>query len=268
VEIDYGRTAKLSLVRVAEQRPLVHHVTNWVSANDVANLTLAYGALPVMATGREEVAEMAASARALVLNLGTPSRATLEAMLAAGRAAAEHGVPIVLDPVGAGATSFRTEGALHLLAELPVTVLRGNRGEIGALLGGGAVRGVEAVGDEDAREVAQEAAQRFGVVAAVTGPVDVVAGGGSIREVRNGDPLLAAITGSGCMATAAVAVMLTAGEDPNLQAALALATFGLAAERAASGSRGPGTFRPRLLDAVAALHTQGVDGLRITEPAG
>ncbi|HZV50797.1 MAG TPA: hydroxyethylthiazole kinase [Candidatus Dormibacteraeota bacterium] len=268
METDFEQAAKLALVRVAERRPLVHHVTNWVTANDVANLTLAYGALPVMATGPEEAAEMAASSQVLVLNLGTPSGSTLEVMLAAGRAAAERDVPIVLDPVGAGATTFRTEAARRLLAELPIAVLRGNRGEVGALIGEGAVRGVEAVGNEDVRRVAQEAGRRLGVVVAVTGPVDVVAGGGTVREVRNGDPLLTTITGSGCMATAAVAVMLAAGGEPSLQAALALATFGLAAERAAGGSRGPGTFRARLLDAVAALRTQGVGGLRITEAAG
>jgi hydroxyethylthiazole kinase len=264
---DYERAAKLTLTRMSERRPLVHHVTNWVTANDVANLTLAYGALPMMATELEEAAEVAASAHALVLNLGTLTRLTLEVMLAAGHAAAGQGIPIVLDPVGAGATRFRTEAAQHLLAELPVTVLRGNRGEIGALVGGGTMHGVEAIGEEDICQVAQEATRRFGIVVAVTGPVDVVAGGGVVREVRNGHPLLATITGSGCMATAAIAAMLTMGEDPGLQAALALATFGLAAERAAAGSRGPGTFRPRLLDAIAALRTQGVDGLRITEQA-
>jgi len=267
MQTDYERAAKLTLARMSEQRPLVHHVTNWITANDVAIVTLAYGALPMMAIDPEEVAEVAASAQALALNLGTLTRSTLEVMLAAGRVAAERGVPIVLDPVGAGATTFRTAAAQRLLAELPLTVLRGNRGEIGALVDRGAVRGVEAIGDEDACWVAQEATRRFGIVVAVTGPVDVVVDGRTVREVRNGDPLLAAIVGSGCMATAAVAAMLAVGGDPGVQTALALATFGLAAERAAAGSRGPGTFRPRLLDAIAALRTQGVDGLRITDRA-
>jgi hydroxyethylthiazole kinase len=262
--------------RLAAEKPLIHQITNLVVANDSANLTLGYGALPVMAYAPEEVAEMAALAQALVLNIGTLSAGEIAAMLIAGRAAAAAQVPIVLDPVGAGATRFRTESALRLLAELPVTVLRGNRGEIGALVGSGQVRGVEAVGGEDPRAVAEAAAAHFGVAVAVTGAVDVVVGGGTVREVANGHALLGAITGSGCMATAAIGIMLTAGRradgtvaDPALQAALALATYGLAAERAATGSPppGPGTFRARLLDEVAALGSTGVAGVRITETA-
>jgi hydroxyethylthiazole kinase len=259
--------ARLALERIAAERPLLHHLTNFVTANDSANLALAYGALPVMAPALEEVREMASAAQALVLNLGTLSVDLVEAMVAAGEAAAASGAPIVLDPVGAGATRLRTEAAHRLLRELPVTVLRGNRGEIGALLGAGTVRGVEATGAEDPAQVARAAHERFGVVVAVTGAVDVVVGGGFSREVANGHPLLAGITGSGCMATTAIAALLTAEGAPDLHTALALATYGLAAERAASGARGPGTFRPRLLDEVAALGMRGVHGLRIATGA-
>ncbi|HEX5502154.1 MAG TPA: hydroxyethylthiazole kinase [Thermomicrobiales bacterium] len=264
---DYEAAAARSLARVGAEHPLVHQITNVVVTNDSANLTLGFGALPVMAYAPEEVAEMAALAQALVLNIGTLSTGEIAAMLIAGRSAAAHRVPIVLDPVGAGATRFRTESALRLLAELPVTVLRGNRGEIGALVGSGEVRGVEAVGAEDPRAVAEAAAARFGVVTAVTGAVDVVCDRdrGRVFEVHNGHPLLGRITGSGCMATAAIGIFLAAGDDPALQAALALATYGLAAERAAIGEPGPGTFRARLLDEVAALATKGVAGVRVVE---
>ena len=152
--MDYEAEAGRALGRVGSEHPLIHHITNVVVTNDVANLTLGFGALPVMAYAPEEVAEMAAMAQALVLNIGTLSTAEIEAMLLAGRSAADRDVPIVLDPVGAGATRFRTASALRLLAELPVAVLRGNRGEIGALVGSGQVRGVEAVGSEDPRAVA------------------------------------------------------------------------------------------------------------------
>lgn len=263
--MDYQTEAARSLRRIAATKPLIHQITNVVVTNDSANLTLGFGALPVMAYAPEEVGEMAALAQALVLNIGTLSTGEIAAMLIAGRAAAAHGVPIVLDPVGAGATRFRTESALRLLAELPITVLRGNRGEIGALVGSGQVRGVEAVGAENPREVATAAAERFGLVTAVTGPVDVVVGRGRVLAVHNGDPLLAKITGSGCMATAAIGIFLTAGEDPAVQTALALGVYGLAAERAAVGSPGPGTFRARLLDEVAAVDEKGVTGLRIGE---
>jgi hydroxyethylthiazole kinase len=262
--VNYEALAARALAQVATATPLVHHITNVVVTNDVANLTLAFGASPVMAYAPEEVAEMAGLASALVLNIGTLSVATIDAMLLAGRAAAEHGLPIVLDPVGAGATRFRTESAQRLLAELPVTVLRGNRGEIGALVGGGKMRGVDAVGDEDPRAVAEAAAAHFGVVVAVTGAVDFVAGKDvATLAVHNGHPLLGRVTGSGCMATAAIGVFLTAGEDTATAAALALAGYGLAAERAAFGEPGPGTFRARLLDEVAALGQVGVGGVRV-----
>ena len=261
--MDYEAEAGRALGRVGSEHPLIHHITNVVVTNDVANLTLGFGALPVMAYAPEEVAEMAAMAQALVLNIGTLSTAEIEAMLLAGRSAADRGVPIVLDPVGAGATRFRTASALRLLAELPVAVLRGNRGEIGALVGSGQVRGVEAVGSEDPRAVAEAAARRFGVVTAVTGATDIVVGAERVLEVRNGHPLLGRITGSGCMATAAIGILLTAGDDAVLQAALGLAVYELAAERAARGEPGPGTFRARLLDEVAALGTKDLAGLKI-----
>ncbi len=267
--MDYASAATVALERITATKPLIHQITNVVVTNDSANLTLGYGALPVMAYAPEEVAEMAALSQALVLNIGTLSAGEIAAMLLAGRAAAGAGVPIVLDPVGAGATQFRTDSALRLLHELPITVLRGNRGEIGALIGSGAVRGVEAVGTEDPRAVATAAAETFGVTTVVTGAIDVIVSGDRVLEVHNGHPLLGAITGSGCMSTAAIGIMLAAGGqegDPATQAALGLATYGLATERAAEGSPGPGTFRARLLDEVAALREKGVEGVRITEP--
>lgn len=264
----YEEDAGRSLARIAAAKPLIHHITNAVVANDVANITLAFGALPVMADAAEEVAEITAAAQALVLNLGILSPTRVEAILAAGRVAAARGIPIVLDPVGAGGTAFRTASALRLLSELPITVLRGNRGEIGALLGAGAVRGVEAVGAEEPRAVATDAAARFGVVTAVTGAIDVVIGGGCGYAVRNGDPLLPRLTGTGCMASAAVGILLTVSGNAAAQTALALGLYGLAAERAATPAEnaqrpGPGTFRARLLDEVAALPARGAAGIQI-----
>jgi hydroxyethylthiazole kinase len=263
--MDYAALARESLDRVAASKPLIHQITNVVVTNDSANLTLAFGALPVMAYAPQEVAEMAAISQALVLNIGTLSEEEIAAMLLAGIAAGEKGIPIILDPVGAGATAFRTESALRLLRELPITVLRGNRGEIGALVGSGEVRGVEATGSEDPRQVAAAARDVFGVTVAVTGPTDVIVGQDTTYLVNNGSPLLAGITGSGCMATATIGIFATAGSDPTLQTALGLATYGLAAERAASGDPGPGTFRARLLDEVAALQVIGTSGVDIAE---
>ena len=163
------------LAAIRERKPLVHQITNFVVMNETANATLALGALPVMAHAVQEVAEMASVASALVLNIGTLSDEWVEAMLLAGHAANRAGVPVVLDPVGAGATAYRTETARHLLEDLDVAVVRGNSAEIAILAGHAAeIRGVEAVGSASGPELAQEAARALGCVAAVTGPVDVL----------------------------------------------------------------------------------------------
>ncbi len=263
---DFPALARAALAQLPKQAPLLHHLTNFVTAQDQANLALAYGASPVMAPAREEVGELAAVTGALVLNIGTLDPEQVEAMLIAGRVAAENSRPIVLDPVGAGATGLRTRAAEQLLGELPVSVLRGNRGEIGALIGSGRMRGVDAVGEEDPQQVAQAAAEKFEVAVAVTGQVDVVVGVGRVYQVSNGHPLMASVTGTGCMATTAIGAFLALGGDPALQAALALATYGLAAQRAAAGAQGPGSFRVRLLDEVYGLRRRGVDGLDIRSP--
>ncbi|MBV8081154.1 MAG: hydroxyethylthiazole kinase, partial [Actinobacteria bacterium] len=158
-----------SLRTLRERKPLVHQITNYVVMNETANATLALGALPVMAHAREEVEELVALAGALVLNIGTLSPHWVDAMIAAGRAANGKGIPVVLDPVGAGATRYRTETAQRILDEVDVAVLRGNAGEIATLLGVSAeVRGVESIGTgEDAGELAREAARSLGVVASV-----------------------------------------------------------------------------------------------------
>src|SRR5919205_871018 len=135
-----------SLRAMRERKPLVHQITNYVVMNETANVTLALGALPVMAHAREEVEEMTALAGALVLNIGTLSPHWVDAMVAAGRAANERGIPVVLDPVGVGATTYRTDTARRILDEVEVTVLRGNAGEVATLVGADAeVRGVESI---------------------------------------------------------------------------------------------------------------------------
>ena len=263
---DYQALAREAVTSLPQKAPLLHHLTNFVTAQDQANLALAYGASPVMAPAREEVPELAAVTGALVINVGTLDPEQVEAMLIAGRVAAENDRPIVLDPVGAGATALRTRSAERLLDELPISVLRGNRGEIGALIGSGRMRGVDAVGEEDPLQVAQRAAEKFGTAVAVTGVIDMIVGGGRTYQVHGGHPLMASVTGTGCMATTAVGAFLALGGDPALQAALALATYGLAAERAGAGAQGPGSFRVRLIDEVYGLRRRGVDGLDIRSP--
>lgn len=257
-----------TLRELREKKPLVHQITNYVVMNETANATLALGALPVMAHASEEVEEMVGLASALVLNIGTLSEHWIEAMLIAGRAASSRGIPVVLDPVGAGATAYRTDTAQRILDEVHVTVLRGNAGEVATLVGADAeVRGVESItaGLEPA-ELAREAGRQLGLVASVTGPVDFVSDGDHGFAVANGHPLLASVTGTGCIASALTGCFLAAlPEEPLEAAAEALAALGVAAEDAAAGAEGPGTFHARLYDALAALDPATLDGrARIT----
>lgn len=255
-------SAGTTLRAMRDRKPLVHQITNYVVMNETANATLALGALPVMAHAREEVEEMTRIASALVINIGTLSPHWVEAMLTAGRVASERKIPVVLDPVGAGATRYRTETARRILDEVDVTVLRGNAGEVATLVGAAAeVRGVESMstGVEPA-ELARAAARSLDVVASVTGAVDHVSDGERVLAIANGDPLLAAVTGTGCMSSALTGCFLAAKpEEPLEAAAEALASFGVAAESAAAGAHGPGTFHARLYDALYALDPETLD---------
>src|ERR671936_1253216 len=205
---------------------------------------------------------MVGLASALVLNIGTLSAPWIESMVRAGKAAAARRIPVVLDPVGAGATRFRTETALRLLEVVDVTVLRGNAGEVATLVGVEAeVRGVESIGSgASPAEIAREAARRFGCVASVTGAVDHVSDGQAAVAVENGHELLAAVSGTGCMASALTGCFLAAkAAEPVAAAAEALAAFGVAAEDAAVGAHGPGSFHVALYDALAALEPDSLD---------
>ena len=258
------------LERMRTRRPLVHHITNFVTMNDVANATLAIGASPVMAHAAEEVAEMARSANALCLNLGTPWPERLAAMHIAGRAANGAGVPVMLDPVGAGATSFRAESVRPLLDAVHVDIIRGNASEMAALTATRAAqRGVDVAESNAAlatrSHVAQLAAQR-GCVVAATGARDYISDGHRLVGVDNGHAWFARITGAGCMATAIIAAFAAVEPDALLSTTAALACYGLAGEKAATLSRGPGTFRAALFDALCALDSdEARAGVRVVE---
>jgi hydroxyethylthiazole kinase len=256
-----------TLRELRERKPLIHQITNYVVMNETANATLAIGALPVMAHAPEEVEEMASYAGALVLNIGTLSEHWIEAMLLAGKAANRAEVPIVLDPVGVGATTFRTDTARRILAETDVTVVRGNPAETAALAGIGAeIRGVESLGAAaEGAELARAAARELGTIVSVTGAVDHVSDGDRSLAVRNGDPLLATITGSGCMSSTLTACFLAVDTSVD-GAAAALAAFGVAGEEAAREARGPGTFHANLYDALYNLTPESLDErAKITE---
>jgi hydroxyethylthiazole kinase len=250
------------LAMIRERRPLVHQITNYVVMNETANATLALGALPVMAHAVEEVEEMASAAGALVLNIGTLSAHWIEAMLLAAKAANRVGVPVVLDPVGAGATRLRTETAKRILKEAEISVVRGNAAEVATLAGRHAqIRGVESLGaDESGAELAKAAAAELGSVAAVTGPVDHVSDGERVIAVANGHELLGTVTGTGCMSTAMTGCFLAVASDRPLEAAAeALVAFGVAGEDAAVGAKGPGSFHVALYDALYNLDPATLD---------
>ncbi|WP_119069879.1 hydroxyethylthiazole kinase [Rubrobacter indicoceani] len=248
--------------KLSDRKPLIHHLTNYVTANLVANVTLAVGALPVMAQAGEEVEEMTGLASALVINIGTLDPNTVEAMLAAGKTANGRGIPVVLDPVGAGATTFRTGTVGRILDEVSVSVICGNAGEIATIAGLEAeVRGVESLGG-DAKAAVVSAARSLGTVVSVTGSTDYVSDGERLVAVRNGDALMGRIVGSGCASTAVVASFVAVGGAGVDTVAAALACYGYAGEDAARRSDGPGTFEPRFLDALHALSggQEGLDG--------
>jgi hydroxyethylthiazole kinase len=182
-------------------------------------------------------------------------------MLAAGHAANERGVPVVLDPVGAGATSYRTETARRILGEVDIAVLRGNAGEVAALVGVEAeMRGVESIGGvSDTAELAREAARTLGVVASVTGAIDHVSDGERSAAIANGDPMLATITGTGCMSSAVTGCFTAVATSPYEGAVEALVAFGVAGEDAARDAKGPGSFHVNLYDSLAALDPGTLD---------
>jgi len=249
---------KAVIEKIKEQRPLVHHITNYVTANDSANITLAVGASPVMASEPKEVEQMAAQAASLVLNIGTLSSLTVEAMLAAGRKAAAKGIPVIFDPVGAGATEYRTAVARRILAEVKPAVIRGNMSEIAVLAGVTAdIRGVDSVADEsNAEKIAGQLSQKLGCVVAVTGKTDFIANGNQVRRLDNGHIMLTRVTGAGCMSSSLIG-SCCAVTDAFTGAVAGVAMMGIAgemAQQALQPGEGTGLFRMRLFDAVSRLN--------------
>jgi hydroxyethylthiazole kinase len=249
-----------------DKRPLVHCMTNIVVANFQANGLLALGASPVMADAPEEAGEMATAASCTVLNIGTLHRESLEAMELAGGAANRAGNPVVLDPVGAGATRFRRDAVSRLLGTVDVTLIRCNAGELAAIAGvDWQASGVDAgEGEMDAEAVAAEVASRHGCLVAVTGETDVLTDGEKIVRISGGHPVMSRITGAGCLLSAVCGAFLSAGkEDPFRSVAAALAFYKAAGERAAETSSLPGSFLPAFIDRLAVL---GDGDFKVPEP--
>ena len=251
---DMANKAGVNLRLVRERKPLVHNITNYVVMNYTANALLACGAAPVMAHAAEEVEEMVSLAGALVLNIGTLSIPWIEAMIKAGKRANALHVPVILDPVGAGATALRTDSAKRLIEELSIQVIRGNASEILSLSRerpGSRTKGVDSVHTVD--QVAQMAVALAGdlkAVLAVTGVVDLITDGERVYRVMNGHEMMSHVTGTGCAATAIIGAFLAVESDSLKAATTGLSYFGLAGEKAAAKTSSPGTFQIALLDAL------------------
>ena len=241
--------------KIRAEAPLVHNITNYVVMNTTANALLSIGASPVMAHAIEEVEEMVGIARALVINIGTLSASWIASMLKAARAAKKQGIPIILDPVGAGATRLRTETAHTLLLEAPPAIIRGNASEIRALsYAEGATKGVDSKhGTEEALEASVELSKRYQCAVSVSGAVDVIVQGEKIIRVFNGHPLMPKVTGLGCTASALTGAFAAVNSSAFLAAAHAMAVMGIAGEISAEQSKGPGTLQLHFLDALHQL---------------
>lgn len=251
------------LASVREKTPLVHHMTNYVTVNDCANITLCVGASPVMAHAEEEVEEMVSIASALVLNIGTLDTQQINRMFIAAKAAEKRGIPIILDPVGAGATSLRTKTAQRMIQELSISVLKGNAGEIGTLAGKQAqVRGVDSGGvTGDPAEITRTLAERLGCTVIMSGVTDIISDGNEVLHCDNGHPFMGRISGTGCMAASVIGSCAAVTADFLAGSTAGIIAFGIAGEMAAAEASGPGSFKYRLFDSMASVTPDDVNKL-------
>lgn len=257
------------LAKVRNEKPLVHHITNYVTVNDCANITLAIGASPVMADDINEVEEMVSLSSSLVLNIGTLNERTIHSMLAAGKKANELNIPIVLDPVGAGATTYRTAMAKKLIKELNISIIKGNISEVSTLYGIDAkTKGVDAEEPIDSPEnsmeskieIAKRLALKLNCVIAVTGATDIITDGIKVYTVENGHAIMSRITGTGCMCTSLIGSYAAVSNNP-LDAALAgILSMGItgeiAREQVTLNNKGTGSLRVEIINGIYNLNKE------------
>ncbi len=259
------QTLWADIERIREQAPLVHNITNYVVMNTTANALLALGASPVMAHAEDEVADMVSLAGALVINIGTLSRQWIVAMHAAMFRAKELSKPIIIDPVGAGATNFRTRAVLDLVTRTNPQVIRGNASEIKALIDTSAhTKGVDST--ESSKHVLDQAhrlAEHYKCVVVVSGATDYIVNNEQHIAVKHGHPLMTKVTGLGCTATALIGAFMAVNKNAMQACAHAMATIGIAGEKAATLAQGPGTLQMHLLDALHNLEEADFKKLHI-----
>ncbi len=249
---ELSQKAAVNLAAMRKNKPLIHNITNYVVMNYTANALLAMGASPVMAHAINEVEEMVSFAGALVLNIGTLTDDWVAAMIKAGKKASALGTPIILDPVGSGATALRTAAARKIIDQTRTSIIRGNASEILSLRDENSkTKGVDSIHSVDeAAEAAAVLARELDTTLAITGAVDLVTDGRRVVRVLNGHRLMGVVTGTGCTATVTIGAFLAVDNDVLSAAATALAFFGLAGEIAAETAAAPGSFMIHLLDAL------------------
>lgn len=265
---DLVKKAVENLEKVRADKPLIHNITNFVVMNFTANALLASGASPVMAHADNEVEEMVNFAGALVLNIGTLTDSWIDSMIKAGHQANKNGTPVILDPVGAGATTMRTAATKRIMHETSVKVIRGNSSEILALRDEESkTRGVDAIHTvDDAKDTAVILARELGSTLAITGAVDLVTDGERTIKVANGHAMMPYVTGTGCAATALIGAFNAVDDDAVSATATALAFYGLAGEIAGNTCSGPGSFIPALMDALYSIKAEELEhGCRFLE---
>jgi hydroxyethylthiazole kinase len=246
------------LERVRSEKPLVHHITNWVTIYDCAQIVKAFGASPVMAHAVEEAGEMTSIASALVLNIGTLTGDVIESMISAGKAANEKGIPVVLDVCGAGATSFRDRMCEKLLSSFNVTIIKGNASEICRIAGKdvrtkGVDSGNASESIKELSEMAITAAVGKNAVIVVTGATDIVTDGTRSYLISNGTSMMTHVVGMGCMAASVIGTFAAVDNDYVSSAVSGLVCYEVAAEIAERGVKGPMDFKHRLMDGISLL---------------
>lgn len=246
--------------RVRAKRPLIHSITNIVVANMTANGLLAIGASSVMADASEEVTEMVTHAQALLLNIGTPSSDRIQVMIAAGKEANKQHIPVIVDPVAVGVTTFRTRSVQQLLQEVQVDVIRGNVGEIAALANiEGTVRGVDTAIEQLDVAAIMDVAEQLQTTIVASGKVDVITNGTDHTLCMNGTTMLGKVTGTGCLLSAVIGAYVAVNEDPYIASVNAIAMYNIAAEKAAVHAKGPGSFYPAFLDELSMMTDRDVN---------
>jgi hydroxyethylthiazole kinase len=248
------------LSEVRNKKPLIHNITNYVTVNDCANVVLAIGASPIMADDIEEAADITAISSALVINIGTLNHRTVDAMLSSAKKANELGIPIVLDPVGAGASALRNKTTEQILANAKISVLRGNMSEISFIAGLGATtKGVDAaesdITSNDGVAIATAVAKKLGCIVAITGATDIISDGERVVKISNGHKMLSDVTGTGCMSTALVGSFCGATKDYFAAAIGGITSMGIAGEIAfeKAGTQGTGSFHIAIIDTISKL---------------